>query len=119
MSEDLPSGRPLQWNALQMVLHMSRLTSVVLLLMPAAFLASPLTADDLYGAPDPGWYNAGSGWSQGSAQGSGYDAPEYRPSSGGGEYGYGSDHRWSGSCQLGLRYVARVISRHRNGACSA
>jgi hypothetical protein len=41
---------------------MLRILVLALWLAPAAFLASPLTADDLYGAPDPGWYNAGSGY---------------------------------------------------------
>jgi len=95
MSGAADFGRPLEWNAPQLVLHMSRLTAVVLLLTPIAFLTSPLTADDLYGAPDPGWYNAGSGWSRDRGPPSGYDTPDY-----GGAYeadGYDYDRGWSDS----------------------
>jgi hypothetical protein len=68
------------------VLHMSRILVFSLWLVPAAFVASPLTADDLYAAPDPGWYNQGSGWraeSAPSAYGGGYDAES--------GYGYRAD----------------------------
>jgi hypothetical protein len=59
------------------VWYMQRALALSLFLAPAAFVASPLTADDLYGAPDPGWYNQGSGYapsapSRGGAYG--YDA---------------------------------------------
>ncbi len=48
---------------------MQRALALILCLSPGAFLASPLTADDIYGAPDPGWYNQGSGWSAESRSG--------------------------------------------------
>ncbi len=95
MSGAVDSGRPLEWNAPQLVLDMSRHTAVVALLAPIAFLASPLSADELYGAPDPGWYNAGSGWSRDRGPRSGYDAPDD-----GGGYeagGYDYDRGWSDS----------------------
>jgi hypothetical protein len=67
---------------------MLRILGLALWFAPAVFMASPLTADDLYGAPDPGWYNEGSGWSRdraygGSDYGGGYGADDYgtgRPS---------------------------------------
>ena len=77
-----------EWNAPQLVLHMLRLTAFALLLTPAVFVASPLTADDLYGAPDPGWYNAGSGWPSEGARGQGYDGGDYGQQYGTDEYGY-------------------------------
>jgi hypothetical protein len=64
---------------------MLRILALALWFMPAVFLASPLTADDLYGAPDPGWYNQGSGWSPERARDPVYDAPGYRQ-------GYGQDY---------------------------
>jgi hypothetical protein len=62
----------------QVVLHMLRILALVLWLAPGVFLAGPLTADDLYGAPDPGWYNQGSGYrsipdSSGDGDGYGQD----------------------------------------------
>lgn len=56
------------------VLLMLRFLALIFCLAPAAFVASPLTADDLYGAPDPGWYQQGSG---------------YRPDAAAGQSGYG------------------------------
>jgi len=77
------------WNLPRLVSQMLRLLAFAILLMPGAFLASPLTADDLYGAPDPGWYNAGSGWSREGASGSAYGVPDYRPRYDAGDDGYG------------------------------
>ncbi len=45
-----------------MVLQMLKLLALALWFVPAAFWASPLTAADGYGAPDPGWYGQGSGY---------------------------------------------------------
>ncbi len=77
-----------RWDVLQLVFHMLRLWAFALLLMPTAFLASSLTAGDRYDAPDPGWYNTGSGWTRQNATGSGYDAPSYGSPYDAGGYGY-------------------------------
>lgn len=71
-----------EWIEPQLVLHMLRILGLALWFAPAVFMAGPLTADDLYGAPDPGWYNQGSGWSRepgygGSGYDSGYAADDY------------------------------------------
>jgi hypothetical protein len=93
------------------VLYMQRALALILCLSPAAFVASPLTADDLYGAPDPGWYNQGSGWSPDAGSGwggsgYGFQAPAAPYSDAGfgdtirggvddysGPYGYDPDYR--------------------------
>jgi hypothetical protein len=73
---------------------MLRFLLLVLSLAPAAFVASPLTADDLYGAPDPGWYNQGSGWARDPGD---YDAGSYAQDAYGATddnwYGYDSGYR--------------------------
>ena len=70
------------------VLHMLRALILAIGFAPAVFLASPLTADDLYGAPSPGWYNAGSGAYQDQRR-SGSDYGPRDDWQGG--YGYGRD----------------------------
>lgn len=66
---------------------MLRLLALIFWLAPAAFVASPLTADDLYDAPDPGWYQQGSGYrpdartdqpGYGDDGGSGYHYDDFR-----------------------------------------
>jgi hypothetical protein len=87
------------------VVHMLRISVLAFCFAPAAFLASPLTADDLYGAPNPGWYNQGSGYSQEQRTPPGeYGAGGY------GSDGYGdgqSGSRYPGSWQSGADSYAR------------
>jgi hypothetical protein len=71
------------------VVHMLRISVLAFCFAPAAFLASPLTADDLYGAPNPGWYN----------QGSGAYAPQ--PPARSGDDGYGSARYGDGQSAAG------------------
>jgi hypothetical protein len=94
------------WTTL--VVHMLRISALALWFAPAAFLASPLTADDLYGAPNPGWYNQGSGsYSQQQRASPGdYGAGDYGygSGSGSGSGGYGdgpSGSTYSGGWQSG------------------
>jgi hypothetical protein len=75
---------------------MLRILALALWFAPAAFLASPLTADDVYGAPDPGWYNAGSGWSRESTGDQSFAAPGYGRDYGSRGYGYDGPYWDSG-----------------------
>ncbi|NBC12916.1 MAG: hypothetical protein GVY09_06140 [Gammaproteobacteria bacterium] len=91
---------------------MLRLLALIIWLAPGAFVASPLTADDRYGAPDPGWYQQGSGYrpdastgqsDSGDSGSGGYHYDDFRD--GADDSGAYQPYAWSRGGDDGSAYV--------------